>query len=66
VKSYYWSRLHCDERDANTVEHVIIMGLLVGVLWAVTAVSSMRIGHDRARLDLDGPSLSRLIGCCRW
>jgi hypothetical protein len=45
VKSYYWSKLHCDERDAITAEHSIIMALLVGVLWAVTAVSSMRIGH---------------------
>lgn len=45
MKSYYWSRLHCDERDASTAEHSIVMALLVGVLWAVTAVLSMRIGH---------------------
>jgi hypothetical protein len=45
VKSYYWSRLHGDERDAITVEHSIIMALLVGVLWAASAVSPIRIGH---------------------
>lgn len=45
MKSYYWSKLHCDERDAITAEHSIVMALLVGVLWAASAVSSMRIGH---------------------
>ena len=32
MKSYYWSKLNSDERDAMTVEHSVIMAALVGVL----------------------------------
>ncbi len=45
MKSYCWSSLHCDERDAIGVEHSIVMALLVGVLWAASVVAPMRIGR---------------------
>ena len=45
MKRYYWSKLHSDERDSIPVEHSVVMALLAGVLWAASAVSSLRIGH---------------------